>query len=157
MAVDPTADRPIAVGYFDRTQTDALLPWSFAVDVMNRTRNPILSTVRLGGHRAHAMPIWGVWLDGLYCVSTSIMSVKSRNLLANPSCVITSSIDPDCVVLEGEAAVADLPHGFTAAYKDKYGQTIETGPIWVVQPRVAFGFQADDNFARTATRWTWPR
>lgn len=153
---EPRADRPRAPGYFDPAQTDNLLPWSWAVDLMNRARNPILSTVRPDG-RAHAMPIWGVWVSELYCISTAITSVKSQNMLANPSCVITSSIDPDCVVLEGEAAVADLPHGFTAAYKDKYGQTIETGPIWVVQPRVAFGFQADDNFARTATRWTWPR
>jgi hypothetical protein len=155
MGTEPTADRPIAVGYFDRAQTDGLLPWSFAVDVMQRTRNPILSTVRSDG-RAHAMPIWGIWLDGRYCISTAITSVKSRNLLANRACVITSSADPDAVVLEGDAKLAALPDGFTAAYKGKYGQTIDEGPIWVVRPRVAFAFQADDNFARTATRWTWP-
>ena len=155
MATEPVADRPVAPGYFDPAQTDALLPWSWAVDLMNRTRNPIISTVRADG-RAHAMPIWGIWLDGAYCLSTAITSVKSKNLLANPACAITSSIDPDCVVLEGLAEVAELPAGFSAAYKATYGQAIDEGPIWIVRPQVAFAFQADDNFARTATRWTWP-
>jgi hypothetical protein len=154
MVAGPRADRPRAPGYFDPAQTDALLPWSWAVDLMNRTRNPIVSTVR-GDGRAHAMPIWGIWLDDVYCLSTAITSVKSQNLLANPNCAITSSIDPDCVVLEGRAEVADLPSGFSAAYKAKYGQQIDAGPIWVVHPTVAFAFQADDNFARTATRWTF--
>jgi hypothetical protein len=154
MPTEPRTDRPVAPGYFDPAQTDALLPWSWAIDLMNRTRNPILSTVRPDG-RAHAMPIWGVWLDDRYCLSTAITSVKSKNLMANPACAITSSIDPDCVVLEGRAEIAELPDGFTEAYKDKYGQSIDEGPIWVVRPRVAFAFQADDNFAHTATRWTW--
>jgi hypothetical protein len=154
MATEPVADRPVAPGYFDPAQTDALLPWSWAIDLMNRARNPIISTVRPDG-RAHTMPVWGIWLDGLYCLSTAITSVKSKNLMANPACTITSSVDPDCVVLEGAAELAALPDGFTAAYRDKYGQAIDEGPIWVVRPRVAFAFQADDNFARTATRWTW--
>jgi hypothetical protein len=154
MTTEPRTDRPIAPGYFDPAEAESLLPWSWAVDVMNRTRNPILSTVRPDG-RAHAMPIWGIWLDDVYCLSTAITSVKSKNLLANAACAITSSVDPDCVVLEGEAEVAALPEGFTAAYKAKYDQAIEEGPIWLVRPRVAFAFQADDNFARTATRWRW--
>jgi hypothetical protein len=154
VGAEPRADRPVAPGYFERDQTDDLLPWSWAVDLMNRARNPVLSTVRPDG-RAHAMPIWGIWVDDVYCMSTAITSVKSKNLLANPACVITSSIDPDAVVLEGDAALAELPAGFADAYNEKYHQLIDGEPIWVVQPRVAFGFQENENFARTATRWTF--
>jgi hypothetical protein len=154
VSAEPRADRPLAPGYFKRDETDNLLPWSWAVDVMNRARNPVLSTVRPDG-RAHAMPIWGIWVDDVYCMSTAITSVKSKNLLANPSCVITSGIDHDAVVLEGDAALAELPPGFADAYNQKYGQLIEDEPIWVVQPRVVFAFQENENFASTATRWTF--
>jgi hypothetical protein len=151
---DPKADRPYAPGYFKQEHTDDILPWSWAVDLMNRVRNVTVSTVRPDG-RAHAMPIWGVWLDGLYCMSTAITSVKSENLRANPSCVITSTDGDDSVVLEGRAEIAPLPDGFTEAYKKKYGEKIDDGPIWVVRPTRAFAFQANDNFYKTATRWTF--
>ena len=154
MAREPRADRPDAPGYFIREYTKDLLPWSWAVDLMGRVRNPVLSTVRPDG-RAHAMPVWGIWLRDVYCVSTAITSVKSRNLQRNPTCVITSSEGDDALVLEGDAELAALPDGFTEAYAAKYGEQIDEGPIWVVRPRVAFAFQADDNFFKTATRWTF--
>ncbi len=152
MAQGPTADRPHAPGYFVREYTDDLLPWSWAVDLMNRVRNPVISTVRPDG-RAHAMPVWGIWLDGVYCLSTAITSVKSNNLKANPECVINSGDGDDAVVLEGRAELSEMPGGFTEAYKAKYGEQIDEGPIWIVRPRVAFAFQANDNFYKTATRW----
>jgi hypothetical protein len=160
----PRADRPHAPGYFIREYTDDLLPWSWAVDLMNRARAPILSTVRPDG-RPHAMPIWGIWLPGgsgvspdvrdVYCLSTAITSVKSNNLKANPECVITSHDGDADVVLEGRAEIAPLPDGFTDAYQAKYGEKIDEGPIWIVRPRVAFAFEANDNFYKTATRWTF--
>lgn len=121
---------------------------------MERVRNPVMSTVRPDG-RAHAMPVWGIWLGDIYCISTAITSVKSKNLQVNPTCVITSSAGDDCVVLEGDAELSELPDGFTEAYKAKYGEQIDKGPIWIVRPRVAFAFQANDNFYKTATRWTF--
>src|SRR5437868_686961 len=108
MGSEPKADRPYAPGYFIREYTAALLPWSWAAGVMDRVRNPVLSTVRPDG-RAHAMPVWGIWLDGVYCVSTAITSVKSQNLKLNHACVVTASVDDDAVVLEGDAELADLP------------------------------------------------
>jgi hypothetical protein len=152
MAPEPDADRPHAPSYFSDEHIEGLLPWTWAVELMNRVRNPVIATVRPDG-RPHAMPVWGIWLDDRYCFSTSISSVKSTNLRAHPWCVVTSSADDDVVVLEGDAELSDLPTGFTDAYAAKYGQRIETGPIWLVRPRVAFAFQATDDFARTATRW----
>ena len=152
MGREPKADRPVAPGYFKREYTDDLLPWSWAVDLMNRVRNVTLSTVRPDG-RAHAMPVWGIWHGDAYCLSTAITSVKSSNMKANPACVISSTDGDDSVVLEGRAEIAPLPDGFTEAYKAKYGEKIDEGPIWIVRPRVAFAFQANDDFYKTATRW----
>lgn len=154
MAPEPKADRPHAPGYGFPDDTDGVLPWSWAVDLLNRVRNPVVSTVRPDG-RPHAMPVWGLWLGDVYCFSTAITSVKSENLKVNPQCVVTAGEGHDAVILEGRAEIADLPDGFTEAYKSKYDHTIDEGPIWIVRPKVAFAFQETDDFAKTATRWTF--
>ena len=149
---EPRAERPHAPGYFKEEHLDELLPWSWAVDLMNRVRNPSVATVRPDG-RPHVMPVWGIWHGDVYCLSTAITSVKSKNLQADPRCVITATEGDDSVVLEGRAELSELPDGFTEAYKRKYGEKIDEGPIWIVRPTVAYAFQANDNFEKTATRW----
>lgn len=141
-------------GYGIQESTKDVLPWSWAVDLLNRARNPVLSTVRPDG-RPHAMPLWGLWLGDVYCFSTAITSVKSENLKKNPACVITADNGDDAVILEGRAEIAPLPDGFTDAYKEKYGETIDEGPIWILRPTVAFAFQATEDFPKTATRWVF--
>lgn len=150
---EPKADRPHAPGYFAQ-DTEGVLPWSWAVDLLNRVRNSVISTVRQDG-RVHAMPIWGLWFADGYCLSTAITSVKSVNLQANPNCVITVGDGDDAVVLEGRAELIEVPDGLREAYRDKYEEAFPEGPIWIVRPRVAFAFQATDDFAKTATRWTF--
>lgn len=149
---EPRADRPHAPAYFKPDHVADLLPWSWAVDLMNRVRNVTVSTVRPDG-RPHAMPIWGIWHSDVYCMSTAITSVKSTNLKANPECVITSTEGDDSVVLEGRAELSEPPEGFAEAYDAKYDEQVDEGPIWIVRPRVAFAFQATDDFDKTATRW----
>lgn len=141
-------------GYGIHENTKDVLPWSWGVDLLNRARNPVLSTVRPDG-RPHAMPLWGLWLGHVYCFSTAITSVKSENLKKNPACVITADDGDDAVILEGRAEISPLPDGFTAAYKEKYGETIDEGPIWILRPTVAFAFQATEDFPKTATRWVF--
>lgn len=124
----PRAGRPHMPGYGIATDTDDVLPWSWAVDLLNRGRNPVVGTMRPDG-RPHAMPVWGLWLDDGYCFSTAITSVKSNNLQADPRCVITAGDGDDAVVVEGVAELSELPAGFTEAYRRKYGETIDHGPI----------------------------
>jgi hypothetical protein len=81
--------------------------------------------------------------------------VKSNNLKANDRCVVTAEDGDDAVIVEGRAELSELPTGFTEAYRLKYGQTIDAGPIWIVRPTVAFAFQATDDFPKTATRWVF--
>ncbi|MGH2722478.1 MAG: pyridoxamine 5'-phosphate oxidase family protein [Actinomycetota bacterium] len=151
-AVTPRAGRPHMPGYGIARGVEGTLPWAWAVDLLGRARTHVVTSVRPGG-RPHAMPVWGIWHAGAYRFSTAITSVKSRNLLAEPRCVVTATEGDDALVLEGRAELSPLPPGFTDAYRDRYGETIEEGPIWLVRPTVAFAFQATAAFPTTATRW----
>ena len=42
---------------------DGVLPWSWAQERLERTRNFWVVTVDPAA-RPHAMPVWGVWLSG---------------------------------------------------------------------------------------------
>jgi len=111
------------------------------------------------------MPVWGVWLDGTFIFSTGSRSRKALNLAANPYCVVSperieSAESPEeAVILEGIAERTTDPalfRRFAAAYKAKYDWDIETmdqseSPVFVVKPRVAFGFTA--GLPEIATRW----
>lgn len=143
-------------GYGVPEALDDALPWSWAEAHLVECRNYFVSSTRPDG-RAHAMPVWGVWVHGAFVFSTAITSVKSKNLLENPHCIVTVDRGHDAVILEGEAKITplgDIPD-FVDEYKRKYDYTIEEGPVWAVHPRLAFGFIEDDSFARTATRWRW--
>jgi hypothetical protein len=101
------------------------------------------------------MPVWGLWLGDGYAMSTAITSVKSRNLLARPACVVTALDGDDAVIIEGQAALRDAPDGMRESYAAKYGEGFPDGPVWWLSPTVAFGFQATDAFATSATRWVF--
>ena len=77
------------------------------------------------------------------------------NLAARHFDVVTAEDGDDAVIVEGRAALSEVPTGFTEAYRLKYGQTIDAGPIWIIRPTVAFAFQATDDFPKTATRWVF--
>jgi hypothetical protein len=152
----PLLGRPQMPGYGVPDELDDALPWSWAEERLSDCRNYFVASTRPDG-RPHAMPVWGVWVHGMFVFSTAITSVKSKNLIANPACVVTAELGPDALVLEGDAKItplAELPD-FVDTYKEKYDYTIEEGPVWAVRPRVAFGFVEDDSFAQTATRWRW--
>ena len=151
-AAPPRAGRPHMPGYGIATDAEGTLPWDWAEDLLNRARTHVVTSVRPDG-RPHAMPVWGVWHEGAYWFSTAITSVKSRNLVADPRCVVTVTEGDDAVVLEGHAELSPLPPGFTETYRQQYGETITEGPIWLVRPTVAFAFQATAAFFSSATRW----
>lgn len=133
-------------------------PWRWAEAKLVNARNYFIATTRPDG-RPHLMPIWGLWIDGLFAFSTSITSVKSRNLVANASCAVTIEDGHHCVLFEGEARITQLSEvpGFIEAYGRKYGKEntgpIGDGPIWTVKPTIAFVFKEDETFSTSATRW----
>lgn len=85
----------------------AARPWSEVAEVLSHAEMFWLSTVRRDG-RPHVTPLPAIWLDGVLHVCTGSLEQKSKNLEANPNCVLStganrfrSGLD---VVLEGTAA-----------------------------------------------------
>jgi hypothetical protein len=98
-----------------------------------------------------------VWVAERLAFSTSPTNVTSRNLGANPEISACVQTDHHSVIVEGTAALGTV-EGAAAAYPAKYGAEYEIGgeetPMWVITPRVVFGFIDDGTgFGRTATRW----
>lgn len=152
----PVAGRPHMPGYGISPKAAGLLPWSWAEHILTTTRIFWLTTVTAKG-QPHVMPIWGIWTDGIFCFSTGTVSVKARNLAANPRCVLANA-DPDQALIvhaEGRpvtsrARIKEL----SKVYKQKYGigLTADMGVIFELRPTHAFG-QPHDDFVKSATRW----
>ena len=163
MSHEPKASRPQMPGYgvYEPTQGKGLLPWSWAVERLERSHNYWLATTRPDGS-PHAMPVWGVWVDDQFYFSTGSSSRKARNLAANPRCVVTTESGAQAVIVEStacETALADLPASVAVAYQTKYAMPLDPqlGPIFIVRPHTVFGFieggDEPDDFVSTATRW----
>ena len=61
---EPTVERPtMPDGYGVPDTLEGALPWSWAVERLASARNMWFSTTRPDG-RPHAVPAWGMWLDG---------------------------------------------------------------------------------------------
>jgi general stress protein 26 len=154
---EPIAERPgFAPGYgISDAPPDGR--WSEVVARLESARNYWLATTRPDG-RPHAMPLWGLWLDGAVVFSTDPESRNGRNLEANPELVVHLESGDDAVILEGRAEAVtddDLLRRFSAAYFEKYGWRVEPGPglgIYALRPRTAFTWREQD-FPQSATRW----
>jgi nitroimidazol reductase NimA-like FMN-containing flavoprotein (pyridoxamine 5'-phosphate oxidase superfamily) len=147
-------------GIVPATKGKGLLPWSFAAERLERTRNYMLATVTPGG-APHVMAVWGVWLDDAFYFSTSPTSRKARNIAANPRVVMTADDPRNAVIVEATVTKLDDP-GTTkrvvAAYNTKYAwETPEDEAFLVARPQKVFAFietsGSESQFAETATRW----
>lgn len=119
---------------------------------LRKSKNYWIMTSRPDG-RPHAMPVWGVWINGAVCFGTDRTSRKARNLAKNPAVVVHLESGDDVVILEGTAREITAIDG---AYLKKYRMKLTDAPgkpfIVAVKPRLAFGWQ-ERNFPRSATRW----
>jgi nitroimidazol reductase NimA-like FMN-containing flavoprotein (pyridoxamine 5'-phosphate oxidase superfamily) len=161
---EPKSSRPHMPGYgiLDADKGKGLLPWSWATERLGDAHTYWVATVRPDG-APHVMPVWGVWLDDKFCFSTGANSRKARNLAAHPQCVICCEASEAQIIAEGVAEViidSELNRRFAEAYGPKYAWDMEgfSEPVYAVRPNVVFGFTpAADEFASTATRWTFDR
>ena len=153
---DPAPGRPHMPGYGIADDTDGALPWNWARERLESSRNYWVATTRPGG-RPHLMPVWGVWMDDLLYFSTAITSTKARNMLANPECSISTEHANEAVIVEGVARVEDEEETLRpvwAAYKQKYDWDMTGESMFVIAPALAFGFiERAEEFGRSATRW----
>lgn len=164
-ASEPEASRPYMPGYgiLDAQSGRGLLPWSWAEERLGRSHNYWLATARPDGG-PHAMPVWGIWLEGRFYFSTGQQSRKARNLALDPRCVVCTERGDQAVIVEGVARrVTDKSQlkQFARVYKAKYEWDMEGSeePVYTVRPRRAFAFienpEKPDEFLATATRWVF--
>ncbi|MBI5283526.1 MAG: pyridoxamine 5'-phosphate oxidase family protein [Chloroflexi bacterium] len=134
--------------------------WPRVIEQLIASRNYWISSTRPDG-RPHAMPVWGVWIEGALYFGTDRMSRKGRNIAANPALVVHLESGDDVVVLEGVAAEA-LDAALLAAYADaydaKYGFRPDTADpataTYALRPAAVLTWLEAD-FPGTATRWTF--
>jgi general stress protein 26 len=91
--------------------------------------------------RPHAMPVWGLWVEGVFYFSTGPKSRKARNLARNPRCIVCSERADEAVIKEGVARVikdGQLLERLAGPYHAKYKPWTldpELGPVYAVRPR----------------------
>lgn len=97
---------------------DGLLPWSWAEERLAASRNYWVSTTSRDG-APHAMPVWGIWLDGAVVFSTSAESRKGRNLAHDPRVAVHLESGDELVVAEGEVEEIAIDERLADAYEAK--------------------------------------
>jgi hypothetical protein len=154
---EPTASRPrFPKGYGISADAKGMLPWSWADERLAAGRSYWIVTTRADG-RPHAMPVWGVWVDGAVHWSSSPSSVKARNLARDPRVVVHLDSGDEVVILEGEVETFALDDRVADAYAAKYQWRPEPsesdGGGWFrLSPSVAFAWTEQD-YPGTATRF----
>lgn len=124
----PTADRPVLPdGYGIPETTEGLLTWE---QVETRLRDSLhywLTSVRPDG-RPHAVPRWGVWLDGRFWYDGAPTTRHTRNVEQNPAVTLTLESGTEVVIVEGgsQAAGAD-PDGLGARLAQAFGKYAAAG------------------------------
>ncbi len=161
----PRASRPYMPGYgiVGPDQGSGLLPWSWAEERLVAARNYWVASRRPDG-RPHAMPVWGVWDAGALWFSSSRGSRKTRNLAADPRCVVTTENAVEPVVVEGVAelvtdaeTLARTLALMNAKYHTDYSAELLDPAVNAtirVRPRWAFAL-AEHDFTGSPTRWVF--
>jgi uncharacterized pyridoxamine 5'-phosphate oxidase family protein len=153
----PKASRPQMPGYGLPDHNKGLLPWKWAEQRLAKSHNYWITTVRPDG-RPHTMVVWGLWLANVFYLSTGRDSQKSRNLRANPNCVVCNERAQEAVIVEGTASEVReiaLRNRFFKLYERKYDfdmSPYKQEPIYAVRPVKVFGLDEKLTLNR-ATRW----
>ena len=148
-------------GILPADQGSGLLPWSWAEERLRTSSNYWLVSSWPDG-RPHAMPVWGVWHEGVFWFSSSSGSRKSRNLLHDARCVVTTEDARDPVVLQGTAELVTTPGELETLLRlenEKYGTNYgiemldpDVNSTFRVRPSWGFGLSQED-FQGSPTRW----
>ena len=157
---EPRASRlEMPRGYRAAGSGAGLLPWSHAVERLERAQNYWLATARPDG-RPHVTPVWGVWIDGALYFDGIPTARWARNLAANPAVAVHLESGNDVVIVEGAAedvvTDADVGGRIIEAWAAKYGRLLPepaTDGIFRLRPRTA---RAWSRFPDDATRWQFP-
>jgi PPOX class probable F420-dependent enzyme len=162
---EPIAARPYMPGYGTLPASDGtgLLPWSWAVERLERSHDYWLATVTPDG-APHLMPVWAVWTAGELWFSSSNGSRKARNLGAEPRCTVSTDNPLEPVVVHGRArrvtgrdALAAMLAAENAKYGTAYGMDMVdpvSNSVFSLRPDWVFALDSSD-FTGSPTRFTF--
>jgi hypothetical protein len=161
-AATPKPSRIDARGYGFPEGKKGLLPWGWAEQRLKKSHNYWVTTVRPDGS-PHTMVVWGLWQDGRFLFSTGSKSRKTRNLEANPKCVVCTEHAHEAIIVEGVADIADeaARRKFLAPYERKYKFDMSSmkgdilamkEPVFAIRPQVVFALW-EKHFQEKSTRW----
>jgi len=130
----------------------AWLDWDEVEQRLSQARNYWLCTVRLD-NRPHAVPKWGVWLQGRFYFDGSPQTRHARNLAHNPQVTLHLESGEQVVIVEGTGKAVEKPEPelaqqIAAAYTQKYQQDgyapqpdqWDEGGLFEVIPQVALAW-----------------
>jgi PPOX class probable F420-dependent enzyme len=155
--IEPSAQRPERFrGYGVPDSSAGMVSWEWARERLEAARNYWLGTTRADG-APHAMPVWGVWLDGAVVFSTAPYSVKARNFARDPRVVLHVDAADEIVILEGEVERIALDQPTADRYAAKYDYRPQPPGSddegWYrLRPRTAYAWQ---DFPRSVTRFAF--
>lgn len=153
--IEPRVDRPHVPGYGIPRSTKGMLPWSWAVERLERATIYWLATTSAAG-APHLIPIWGAWVDGRWYVEGGPTRWQ-RNLRENPQLAIhIESPSGEVVIVEGpcveivapEPALTGRILGGYAKYKPGYAAdpaNWSRGGLWELRPLKAFAWTTFPN------------
>jgi PPOX class probable F420-dependent enzyme len=132
--------------------------WEEVAQKLEASRNYWVASTRANG-RPHAVPVWGLWLDGDLLFSTGRGSVTGRNVAHDPRVSVHLESGDDVVIIEGtvaEVAEADVLERWVEAYDAKYAfrpDPSEAGNVTyrVVAQRAYTWLERD--FLNSVARW----
>jgi hypothetical protein len=151
------------------------LDWGETVPSLSKGGWFWLATVKPNG-APHVMPLFGVWNGSGFFITSKETTRKSRNLAAEPRCVISTDTGDLHVVIEGIArhihdtdTLQQASDTFRAAYgwstrvagsqlDADDGAPTSGGPpyeVFEITPTKAFALPTDGETV-TPTRWTFP-
>ena len=153
MPTDAHPSRPHIPGYGIPKTKKGLLPWSHVAARMDEARNYWIITSAADG-QPHAVPTWGVWVDGALYFGGGPEVRWARNLRANPAAAAHLESGDDVVTIEGHVSRVEdesdpICRQVQDAYEAKYGMR-HPAPFWVLEPARVFAWT---DLGRDATRW----
>lgn len=145
--------------YGVKRTSEGMVSWSSANGRLTKAHNYWLVTSQPSG-KAHAAPVWGLWLGGFFWFSTDPSSRKGRDIAKNRNVVLHLESGDDVVIVEGVADRLPSSEPFLSrlvdSYEKKYGFRLDTNSssygVYRVKPRAAYAW-LEKNFPKSATRW----
>jgi pyridoxine/pyridoxamine 5'-phosphate oxidase len=142
-------------GYVPKGTKPKFLPWTWVTQRLESSHNYWICTTRADG-RPHAVPVWGVFVDGLLVFSTDPASVKARNMQRNPEIAVHLESGDEVVIVNGTVERIALTQSIDDAYNRKYKMRLSEFPgpssIYAVKPKVVLAW-TEKEFVTNGTRW----